>query len=76
MVVARVAIFVVHLPRILAGRRAKESAASHTMNIELFAMHLYNEVSSRAGGSKGNDTTRVINPSVRTDLPDPTRSCG
>ena len=72
VVVAWIAIFVVHLPRTVTGRRANKSKRSHAMNEEVLFTHLHFEVARREHGPKGNDPKRIANPTMRTDLPAPT----
>lgn len=69
VVVAPVAIFVVHLPSMLAWRRAKECTSGHTVNIERLAMHPYNEIARWVSISNGDDTEGVAHSTMGTDLP-------
>ena len=76
VVVAWVAIFVVHLPGIFTGRRAKKGKGNNSVEIEILSTHLCPQVARWVSRSKGYCTTQVANTTVRTDLPASRRSGG
>ena len=71
VVVARVAVFVVHLPRGVTRRITEESLGNDPVDIEILSTHLCTKVARSASRSKGNGTTRVANPAMGTHLPAP-----
>ena len=59
MVVAPVAIFVVHLPGIFTGGRAQERKGDNSVDIEILSTYSCSQVARWVSRSKGNDTKAV-----------------
>ena len=69
MVVARVAIFVVHLPRILAGRRAKKGMGNNPMDIDVFSTDHHLAVAGRCDRTNGDCSEEIAYATMGAHLP-------